>query len=370
MRAVYAAAMAAASAQAFANNDFPQTIETAEQSVVVEQVLSGLSIPWGIAFLPDGKALLTERAGTLSLVDISAGTRQSVNGVPKVAARNQGGLLDVQLAPGYGLDGWIYLCYSVENDDGLTTRISRHQLNDTTLDEGQVLFTAAPFMKTVHHFGCRLQFDGKGRLYFGIGDRQERHMSQKLNSDNGKMHRIGEDGSIPEDNPFKDAEGKPTSIWSFGHRNPQGVVFQPDSDKLFITEHGPRGGDEVNIIRKGQNYGWPVITYGREYHGPAIGEGTQKDGMLQPAYQWTPSIGPSGLIFYTGSAFPNWKGNLMAGGMALSYLSRLTVNGDKVVEAEKLFEGKGWRIRDVEQGPDGNVYLLTDNGWLLRVRPS
>mgnify|MGYP002783575005 FL=1 len=368
MRPALLALLASVSATASAD-DFPVSVDTADHKVVVEQVLTGLSIPWGIAFLPDGNALVTERPGSVSLVDLAAGTRVELKGVPGVAAENQGGMLDVQIAPSYATDGWVYLCYSIKGMQGLTTRISRHKLVDSELTDKQVLFTAEPFMKTVHHFGCRLQFDGKGHVFFGIGDRQERHMAQKLTSDNGKMHRINEDGTIPADNPFKNADGKPTSIWSYGHRNPQGVAFQPGTGELFVTEHGPRGGDEVNIIRRGENFGWPVITYGREYHGPSIGEGTHKDGMLQPAFQWTPSIGPSGLVFYSGPAFPKWNGNLLAGGMALTYLSRLTVNGEQVEEVEKLFEGRGWRIRDVEQGSDGNVYLLTDNGWLLRVRP-
>jgi glucose/arabinose dehydrogenase len=234
-----------------------------------------------------------------------------------------------------------------------------------------VLFTAEPWLPTAHHFGCRVQLDGKGHVFFTIGDRGERNLAQRLDVDPGKVHRIREDGSIPPDNPFVKTAGARPSIWSYGHRNPQGLAFRPGTQELWATEHGPRGGDEVNEIRPGLNYGWPIVTYGREYHGPKIGEGTEKEGMEPPRLQWTPSIAPSGLIFYTGNAFPAWRGQLFAGAMALTHLNRLEIAADgSVVEKERLFDELGWRVRDVEQGPQGHLYLLVDNGWLLRVRPA
>ncbi len=351
--------------------DFPVSVSTSAGPVLVEQVLTGLSIPWGMAFLPDGRLLVTERPGSLRLVDLGTGSSRTLAGVPSVAAVNQGGLLDVQVHPDFAGNGYVYLCHSVGKDRQMTTRLARYRLKGEALVDETVLFTGEPWLATSHHFGCRVHFDGKGHIFFTIGDRGERDLSQRLDADAGKVHRIREDGSIPADNPFLDKDNARPSIWSYGHRNPQGLAFRPGTQQLWATEHGPRGGDEVNEVLPGLNYGWPVVTYGREYHGPKIGEGTEKEGIEPPRLQWTPSIGPSGLIFYSGDAFPAWKGQMFAGGMALTHLNRLELAADgSVVERERLFDELGWRVRDVEQGPEGHLYLLVDNGWLLRVKPA
>lgn len=352
-------------------SEFPMSVETSAGPVIVEQVLTGLSVPWGMAFLPDGRLLVTERPGTMRIVDVEQRRSSQLKGVPAVAAMNQGGLLDVQVHPEFSRNPYVYLCFSVTREGELTTRLARYRLQGDGLLDETVLFTGEPWLPTVHHFGCRVQFDGKGHVFLTIGDRGERDLSQRLDVDAGKVHRISEDGSIPEDNPFLGKDNVRPSIWSYGHRNPQGLAFRPGTQELWATEHGPRGGDEVNEVRPGLNYGWPVVTYGREYHGPKIGEGTEKEGIEPPRLQWTPSIGPSGLIFYTGDAFPAWKGQMLAGGMALTHLNRLEIATDgKVVEKERLFDDLGWRVRDVEQGPEGHLYLLVDNGWLLRVKPA
>lgn len=351
--------------------EFPVSVDTSAGPVLVDQVVTGLSIPWGMAFLPDGRLLVTERPGGLRVVDVGQRSSAPINGVPAVAAMNQGGLLDVQLHPEFSRNQYIYLCFSVGRERELTTRLARYRLQGDALVDETVLFTGEPWLATVHHFGCRVQLDGNGHVFFTIGDRGERDLSQRLDVDAGKVHRIREDGSIPSDNPFVGKDEARPSIWSYGHRNPQGLAFRPGTPQLWATEHGPRGGDEVNEVLPGLNYGWPVVTYGREYHGPKIGEGSEKEGIEAPRLQWTPSIGPSGLIFYTGDAFPQWKGQMFAGGMALTHLNRLEIGADgSVVEKERLFDDLGWRVRDVEQGPDGHLYLLVDNGWLLRVKPA
>jgi len=348
----------------------PIEVETAQAKVRVSAVLDGLQIPWGIDFLPDGRALVTERPGSVRLADFAAGTSTVLAGAPAVAAKNQGGMLDVLVHPKYAENGWIYLCHSVSNDDDEnTTRVARYKLRDGALVDEQVLFTAEPWLDTVHHFGCRLRIDGQGFLFVSVGDRQERKRAQELDSHAGKIMRLHDDGRVPADNPFAGTEGARPEIWSYGHRNPQGMAFDAQG-RLWAHEHGPRGGDEVNLVEPGRNYGWPVITFGREYWGPRIGEGTAKQGMQQPALQWTPSIAPSGMLFYSGEAFPAWRGQLFSGALVLTHLNRATVDGTKVAEAERLFTGRGLRIRDVEQDAKGLLYLLTDNGFVLRIEPA
>jgi aldose sugar dehydrogenase len=348
----------------------PIEVETAQTKIRVSAVLEGLQIPWGIDFLPDGRALVTERPGGVRLADLAAGTSIKLSGTPAVAAKNQGGMLDVLVHPKYSDNGWVYLCHSVANDDDEnTTRVARYRLRDGALVEEQVLFTAEPWLDTVHHFGCRLRIDGAGFLFVSVGDRQERKRAQELDSHAGKIMRLHDDGRVPADNPFVGREGARPEIWSYGHRNPQGMAFDPQG-RLWAHEHGPRGGDEVNLVMPGRNYGWPVITFGREYYGPRIGEGTAKDGMEQPALQWTPSIAPSGMLFYSGAAFPAWRGQLFSGALVLTHLNRATVEGAKVAEAERILSGRGLRVRDVEQDAKGLLYLLTDNGFVLRIEPA
>jgi glucose/arabinose dehydrogenase len=348
----------------------PIEVKTAAAQIRVSAVLGELQVPWGLDFLPDGTALVTERPGRVRLADFSAGTSVVLAGAPAVAAKNQGGMLDVLVHPRYADNGWIYLCHSVGNaDDENTTRVARYRLRDGALVDEQVLFSAEPWLDTVHHFGCRLRIDDAGFLFLSVGDRQERKRAQALDSHAGKIMRLHDDGRVPADNPFVGREGARPEIWSYGHRNVQGMAFDAEG-RLWAHEHGPRGGDEVNRVEPGRNYGWPVITFGREYWGPSIGEGTAKDGMQQPALQWTPSIAPSGMLFYSGAAFPEWRGQLFSGSLVLTHLNRAAVDGGKVTEAERILAGRGLRVRDVEQDAKGLLYLLTDNGFVLKIEPA
>jgi glucose/arabinose dehydrogenase len=348
----------------------PIEVDTTASKIRVSAVLTGLQIPWGMDFLPDGRAVVTERPGGVRVADLAKGTSVVLAGAPTVAAKNQGGMLDVLVHPRFADNGWIYFCHSVANgDDENTTRVSRYRLRDDALVDGQVLFTAEPWLDTVHHFGCRLRIDDAGFLFVSVGDRQERKRAQQLDSHAGKIMRLHDDGRVPADNPFAGRDGARPEIWSYGHRNVQGLAFDAEG-RLWAHEHGPRGGDEINQVRPGNNYGWPVITFGREYWGPSIGEGTAKDGMQQPAWQWTPSIAPSGMLFYSGAAFPAWRGDLFSGSLVLAHLNRATLDGGKVAEAERILAGRGLRVRDVEQDADGLLYLLTDNGFVLKIEPA
>lgn len=354
---------------------FPLVVDSSTGHLRVERVLSGLEIPWGIAFIAPAEALLTERQGLLWRVRLRAAasgveaSKVPIDGLPTVIARGQGGLLDVQVGPDFASDHWVYLCYSAPTRKGHATRLSRYRLENDRLQDQKILFTASPGLASTHHFGCRIEVDRDGHVYFSVGERGERHMAQMLYTDQGKIHRLNIDGSVPSDNPFIGKGRARASIWSLGHRNPQGLAIHPVTGELWENEHGPRGGDEINRIEKGRNYGWPVITFGREYHGPKIGEGTSKAGLELPQLEWTPSIGPSGFTFVSGDRFPAWNGSALIGSLPLAHLNRVTVDSAKVIEAERLFEGLGWRVRDVEMGPDGLIYLLVDLGWVLRVSP-
>ncbi len=342
----------------------------AQHEFRVEVLMEGLAHPWGLAFLPDGRMLVTERSGTLYLVNPDGWTRQRVEGVPPVDARNQGGLLDVALHPDFADNRLVYLTWSGAGEGGNATHLGRGRLDGDRFTDFQVLFVATPLADSTKHFGSRLVFDGEGHLFMTVGDRGQRSRAQDLTDHNGSVLRLQPDGGVPSDNPFVGRRDAREAIWSYGHRNPQGAALHPDSGRLWIHEHGPRGGDEVNIPRPGDNYGWPVITYGREYYGPEIGPDA-KPGLRQPVHQWTPSIAPSGMAFYTGDAFPRWRGDLFVGALKFRMLVRLELEGDRVVGETRLLEDAGWRIRDVRQGPDGLLYLLTDSshGKLVRLAP-
>jgi glucose/arabinose dehydrogenase len=325
-------------------------------------VASGLEAPWGLAFLPDGRMLVTERPGRLRYVSAAGQISAPIEGVPKVFAMGQGGLLDVALDPAFAENGTIYLSFSEPVDRKARTAVARARLAAGRLEDVKVIFRQDPAVDARHHFGSRLVFDREGRLYVTMGDRgSQRDAVQDLGKHIGKIVRIGSDGSVPADNPFIGREGAKPEIWSYGHRNVQGAALHPVTGELWTHEHGPRGGDEVNVARAGLNYGWPVVTYGREYHGPKIGEGTAKDGMEQPLHYWVPSIGPSGMAFYTATAIPGWQGSVLVGALAAMQVARLEFGpDDKVRHEERIAIGE--RVRDVRQGPDGAVYLLTDMG--------
>ncbi len=337
----------------------------------VEIVHEGLDRPWSLAFLPDGRMLITERPGRLLLLDADNEERTDIGGLPAVAAISQGGLLDVVLHPDFEENGWVYLSYAKSGAGGYTTAVGRGQLQGDRLTDFQELFVATPYVPGGRHFGSRLVFDGEGYLYISTGDRGQRDGAQALDSHHGKIVRLTDDGQIPGDNPFLDHGGAQPGIYSYGHRNPQGMILLPGTGEIWLNEHGPRGGDEVNRVQAGLNYGWPKVTHGREYHGPAIGP-AEMDGMEPPLHHWTPSIAPSGMTYYHGDAFPEWQGAIFVGALAGRHLARLEFDGTRLVNEERLLGDRNWRIRDVRTGPDGYLYLLVDDGNapLVRLTPA
>ncbi|MDG4550829.1 MAG: PQQ-dependent sugar dehydrogenase [Candidatus Contendobacter sp.] len=345
-----------------------------EHAFRVAVVTRGLEHPWGLAFLPDGRLLVTERPGRLRLV-AADGTLdpQPVAGLPPIAAQGQGGLLDVALHPQFAKNGLVYLSYAAQGEGGVGTEVARGRLVDRRLEDMKVLFRQHPKSKGGRHFGSRLVFDRQGNLYITMGDRGEMERAQNLDDLAGKIARLRDDGQIPVDNPFVNRAGARPEIYSLGNRNVQGAALHPATGELWAHEHGPQGGDEVNVIRAGRNYGWPVITYGVEYViGTKIGEGTHKPGMEQPLHVWVPSIAPSGMAFYQGDRFPRWRGDLFVGALKGQMLVRLRFDGEKVVREERLLKDELGRIRDVRAGPDGYLYLLTDSseGVIARLEPA
>ncbi len=340
--------------------------------VRVDTVASGLEHAWGIAFLPDGRVLVTERPGRLRIVDRNGALSEPLTGVPAVAARGQGGLLDVAIDPRFTENRLVYLSFSEPTDNGTSgTSVARGRLGNAGLESVQVIYRQTPKVRSNMHFGSRLVFDREGRLFITQGDRyNQRPLVQDLSTTVGKVVRINADGSIPRDNPFVNRQGARPEIWSYGHRNVQAAALHPQTGQLWTVEHGARGGDELNHPEAGKNYGWPVITYGIDYSGVRIGEGTAREGMEQPVYYWDPVIAPSGMTFYTGDAFPNWRGSAFVGSLNPGALVRLTVDNDRVTREERYLGSIG-RVRDVQQGPDGFLYLITDadNGALLKVSP-
>jgi glucose/arabinose dehydrogenase len=362
-----------AAAAAGACQDAPQVAASGETKVEVTTVAKGLEHPWSLAFLPDGRMLVTEREGTLRYVTREGALSDPISGVPAVHAEGQGGLLDVVLDPAFAENSVIYLSYAEPAPEGTNgTAVARARLDGGQLAGLEVIFRQRPKFKGHHHFGSRLVFARDGSLFVTTGERNsERDKSQDLGTHLGKVIRITPDGGVPPDNPLVGREGALPEIWSWGHRNIQGAALHPATGALWIHEHGPRGGDEINIAAAGKNYGWPVITYGREYSGPAIGEGTAKAGMEQPIHYWVPSIAPSGMAFHDGRGYPAWKGQLFVGALAAAQLVRLEVTPEgEVAKEERIAIGK--RVRDVREGPDGALYLLTDEdaGEILRVVPA
>lgn len=334
-----------------------------------ETVVPDINIPWGMVFLPDNSMLITDKFG--DLIHFKNKKKTIVKNAPKVVARGQGGLLDIELHPNYEENGWIYISYSSAEGEGkgANTAIMRARLKDGALIDNEVLYKATPNTTRGQHFGSRLEFDNEGYLYFSIGDRGNRDVNpQDITRDCGKIYRIHDDGQIPEDNPFVNDPNAKHAIYSYGHRNPQGLVKHPKTGKIIDHEHGPRGGDEINIIEKGKNYGWPVVTYGINYSGTSITDLTEKQGMEQPMYYWVPSIAPSGMTYITSDKYPEWKDNLLVGSLVFQYLERLEIKNNTVIKREKLFDGIG-RMRNVRQGPDGYIYLAVENEGILRIVP-
>ncbi|MDN3575771.1 PQQ-dependent sugar dehydrogenase [Chitinimonas viridis] len=347
----------------------PLQAATKLQAVTVAR---GLEHPWGLAFLPDGRMLVSERPGRLRLVARDGAVSAPLKGVPAVFASGQGGLLDVVLHPAFATNQWVYLVYAEPDPQQASlagTAVARGKLVGEQLQGVQVLFRQQPKVAGGNHFGARLAFALDGRFFLAMGERFQRDRAQHPMEHLGKVVRLHDDGRVPADNPFVGRPGYQPEIWSLGHRNVQGAAIHPQSGQLWTAEHGAQGGDEINTPKAGRNYGWPVITYGRNYGGGKIGEGTAKDGMEQPQHYWDPSIAPSGMAFYTGNRYPGWRGSLLVGALRGQHVARLSLDGERVVAEEKLLMELGRRVRDVRQGPDGWVYLLTDaaDGEVLRL---
>lgn len=334
-----------------------------------ELAVPDLNIPWGMVFLPDGSMLITEKSG--EIIHFKNGEKTLIEAVPEIYVRGQGGLMDIEIHPEYEKNGWIYITYSSPEGegDGGNTALMRAKLKGNTLVEKQMLYKASPNTKKGQHFGSRIEFDNEGFLYFSIGERGERDVNpQDITRDCGKIYRLNDDGSIPADNPFVNTKNAKTAIFSYGHRNPQGMAKNPLTGAIWVNEHGPRGGDEINIIKKGKNFGWPVISYGINYSGTPFTDITEKEGMEQPLFYWVPSIAPSGMAFVTSDIYPEWKGNVLVGSLKFAYLERLELKNNKVIKREKLLNGVG-RIRNVIQGSDGYIYVAVEGKGIIKIVP-
>ncbi len=346
-------------------------VESEEATFRVVKLVSGLEHPWAVAWLPDGAKLVTERPGRLNLV--RDGEVTEVSGLPEIEARGQGGMLDVALHPEYEDNGWIYFTYSAPGDGGTGTALARAQLDGTELADVEVLYEQDPKHGPGRHYGSRIVFPGDGTVVFTIGDRGQRDLAQVFDDASGSTIRLNYDGSIPEDNPFVGNDDYLPEMLTVGNRNAQGMIVHPETGAIWQHEHGPRGGDELNLMQPGENYGWPEATYGTEYRddSPIGVDPDETDEFVHPITHWTPSIAPSGLAYYDGDAFPGWQGNLFVGALAFQQINRVVLEGNEVVHEEVLLDNELGRIRDVRTGPDGLIYILTDqsDGGLFRIEP-
>jgi len=357
--------------------DHVSVVPPAAAPFTVETVAGGLEYVWGIAFLPDGSMLVTEKPGRLRRVTAEGTVSAPIRGVPRVVYENQGGLLDVAVHPDFAGNRWVYLTYSRPGTGGSSTALARGVLSEdmTTLRQVRVLWTSGPRFDGAGHFGSRIAFDRSGYVYVTTGDRQQYpsdDIAQRRDNTIGKIVRLQGDGSVPGDNPFVGMDGMDPAIWSYGHRNPQGLAFDPSTDRLYSVEHGPLGGDELNVIRKGRNYGWPVVSWGVNYDGSPVGTGKHRaPGMVNSIRHWTPVIAPGGMAFYAGRAFRKWRGDLLIGGLGATALVRLDMEDGRVVREQRFLTERGQRIRAVTVGPDGSVYLGTDEdpAEILRLAP-
>ena len=347
-------------------------IESEGTKLKVETVTDSIIIPFGMDFLPDGRLLVSDRAlGHIVVVNTETGKKELLQDVPNVIGQGDGGLLDILVHPNYKNNGWIYFSYSEGDTTSNTMVVDRAKLDGLKLVERERLFTALPHYKKPLHHGSRLVLND-GNLFIAMGEKTDmKDSAQTLNNHLGKVLRIYEDGRVPEDNPYVGKPNTKPEVWSYGHRNPNGLTFNPATGELWEHEHGPMGGDEINIIKPGLNYGWPVITYGLNYDSTKVGEGiTEKEGMEQPIYFYKPSIAPSGMQFYTSDVLHSWKGNLFIGSLVLRHLNRLVIENNKVIKEERLLIDKNWRVRSVKQGPDGYLYIGVDGGKILRIMPN
>tara|TARA_B100001173_G_scaffold78937_1_gene67344 strand:- start:25 stop:1149 length:1125 start_codon:yes stop_codon:yes gene_type:complete len=347
----------------------PEIITEKNIDYEIEIIAKDIDIPWGMDFINNNEILVTEKSGVL--YKIINGKKIKIDGVPESYLRGQGGLLDVAIHPNYSKNNLIYLSMSSQlgEGNGGNTAIYVAKLNENSLTNIKLLYKAEPNTKKGQHWGSRIVFDNKGHLFFSIGDRGNRDVNpQNINLDGGKIYRLNLDGSIPKDNPFVNKDGAKSAIYSYGHRNPQGLFFHPETGVLWEHEHGPRGGDEINLPQIGKNYGWPLITYGINYIGTSITDKTEAPGLEQPVYYWIPSIAPSGMTFLTSDKFPKWKNNLFVGSLVFQYLERIVLKNNKVIYREKMLDGIG-RVRNVKQGPDGYLYLGVEGKGIIKIIP-
>lgn len=346
------------------------TIKDEVKNYTLEKVVSDIPIPWGMTWLPDGSMLVTEKSGIL--YQVINGTKTEIKNMPKVYNRGQGGLLDIALHPDYTKNGWIYITYAAAEGEGEggNTKLIRAKLLDGSLTQIESLYKASPNSTKGQHFGSRIVFDNEGYLYFSIGERgNNKDNPQDITRDCGKIYRLNDDGTIPKDNPFVGQADAKEAIYTYGNRNPQGMAKHPETGEIWAHEHGPKGGDEINIIKKGANYGWAVVTYGIDYDGSTISTETEKPGIENPIYYWLPSIAPSGMAFVTGDRYPDWKGHLVVGSLKFQYLELVKLKGKEVIERQKIATDIG-RIRNVAQGPDGFIYIAVEGKGILKIIPN
>lgn len=350
---------------------FAKDFTSEGQKFTFENIIEREDVIWGFDFLPDGKVIFTERNGKMLVLDPVTKKAVEVSGVPMVNAVGQGGLLDVRVHPEFAKNSWIFFSYSlpvlVDKKGLATTALGRGTLVGNRLTDVKKLFEAHKPNDNDIHYGSRIIFDGEGHVIFSVGDRDNRERAQDLSYHQGKMLRLNEDGSVPQDNPFVKTAGAKPEIWSLGHRSPQGLAMRPGTKEIWEAEMGPRGGDEINLVQPGKNYGWPVVTFGREYYGPKIGV-KEKSGFENPVFHWVPSISPSALAFYSGDKFPKWKGNAFLATLSGEHLHRIVLDGQKVVKEEKILADEGWRFRNIRTGPDGYLWYSTDEGKIGRLK--
>lgn len=344
--------------------------QTDKMVIKVDTLHTGLQNPWGITWISEGRMLVTERKGEILIFKDDKYTGQKVTGLPAMYVTGQAGLMDIAIHPNYAQNGWIYIAYAKPVNNGGATTIARFKLNGNVVSSLEELIVTTPEWKGGTHYGSRIVFDNQNHLYFSNGERGSQNNAQDLSNSHGKIHRIHDDGRIPADNPFVSTPGAMASIWTYGNRNPQGLFFDKATNRLWEVEHGPKGGDELNLLEKGKNYGWPVITYGINYNGTPITDITEKEGMEQPLKYWVPSIATCGMTLIQGDRYPAWKGNILVAALAGTHIARVELNGGKPVGEEKLLQGIG-RVRQVAQSPEGYIYAITEGtGLLVKLLPS
>jgi len=348
-----------------------QIIVSKQETFELQEIAKGLGVPWGMAFISNDDIIFTEREGAVGLLNLKTAKITRLQGTPKVKASGQGGMLDVAVPPEFKTADWIYFTYVKDQNGNGVTVLARAKLESNRLRNWQDLLISQSATNTGRHFGSRITFD-KNHVFFTIGDRGVRPNGQDLSNHAATVIRLKRNGETPKDNPFVATANALPEIWSYGHRNPQGITYDDTTNRLWLIEHGPRGGDEINLVLPGRNYGWPVISYGKEYWGPfAVGEGTEREGMEQPIKQYTPSIAPGSLLLYSGKQFPNWQGNLFAGALKLRHINRVILNNEgKAIGEERLLESFNERIRALTESPNGLIYFSTDSGKIYRIKPS